>query len=200
MIDSVSEQLADIPEKYIRNYVVSLSYSLQNQHEIISMMNGFGMLNKRNDIREMINDLEGLFQLRHKVVHTVEQQEVSLEAIKKYHTVIECLMHEILDELKPQGISFYYQKVDVLRYFGLREDRKENFEAGKRYREEAIMCGHKAVEYLEGRIKNDARDIDAYSQLMELYIGFGNAKTPKSVAKPYWRWILTSRGPTITWG
>ena len=179
MIDSVSEQLADIPEKYIRNYVVSLSYSFQNQHEIISMMNGFGMLNKRNDIRKIINGLEGLFQLRHKVVHTVEQQEVSLEAIKKYHTGIECLMHEILDELKPQGISFYYQKVDALRYFGLREDKKKNFEAGKRYREEAIMCGHKAVEYLKGRIKKDERDIDAYSQLMELYIGFGNLQNAK---------------------
>ena len=61
----------------------------------------------------------------------------------------------------------------MLRYFGLREDRKKNFEVGKRYREEAIMCGRKAVEYLEGRVKNNARDIDAYSQLIELYAGLG---------------------------
>ena len=172
MIDSVNEGLAYIPEKYIRNYVVSLSYSFQNQQEIISMMDSFGMLNKQNNIREMIGDLEDLFQLRHKVVHTVERQSVSLEQVKQHHECAEALMHKILDELKPPEISFYYQKTNALSNFGLREDRKKNFEAGKRYREEAIVYGRKAVEYLEERIRGDAHDADAYSQLLELYIGF----------------------------
>ena len=174
MIDSVSEGLADIPEEYIRNYVVSLSYSFQNPREIISMMDEFGLLNKQNSIREMIVNLTDLFQLRHKVVHTVERQNVSSEWIKKYHADVEILMHKILDELKPPRVSFYYQKADALGNIGLRETRKKNFEAGAHYREEAIAYGRKALEYLQGRVESDTRDIDAYSQMLELYIVFGD--------------------------
>ena len=174
MIDSVSRRLADISEDHIRNYVVSLSYSFQNQHEIVSMMEKFEMLNKQNNIRKTINGLDGLFQLRHKVVHTVERQNVSLGWIKKYHTGIESLMHEILDELRPLEVSFYCQKMKALKKFELRENRKKNFETGNRYHKEAIACGHQAIEYLKERIKNDAHDIDAHSQLMDLYIDFGD--------------------------
>ena len=170
MIDSVSERLADIPEKYIRNYVVSLSYSFQNQRDIISMMDAFGMLNKENNIRKMIEDLADLFQLRHKVVHTVERQSVSLERIKKYHADVETLMQKTLDEIKPTGVSFYSQKADVLRNFGLRENKKKNFKDGIDYRKESVAYARKAVEYLERRVKNDKHTTDAYSQLLELYV------------------------------
>ena len=174
MIDSVSEKLAYIPEEYIRNYVVSLSYSFQNQHDIISTMDRFGILNKRNNIGEMINNLTGLFQLRHKVVHTVERQNISLEQIKNHHAGIESLMHEILDVLKPSGVSFYYQKMDVLINFALRENKKKNFEVEKHYAEEITTYRRKTMKYLEERVKHDVHDIDAYSQLMELCKTFGD--------------------------
>ena len=183
MIDSVSERLADIPEKYIRNYVVSLSYSFQSQHEIVSMMDKFGMLNKENNIREMVNDLADLFQLRHKVVHTVERQSPSLERIKKYHADVEMLMQKILDELKPDGASFYYQKMNAFSNFALREDKKKNFEAGEHYRKEVITCAHKAVKYLGERVKNNKHDVDAYSQLLKLYIDLGEHQNAQRCCK-----------------
>ena len=183
MIDSVSERLADVPEEYIRNYVVSLSYSFQNPREIISMMDEFGLLNKQNNIRETVMNLADLFQLRHKVVHTVERQNVNLEWIKKYYEDVESLMHKILDTLKPPRVSFYYQKADTLRDLGLRESRKKNFEAAKHHREETILYGRKAVAYLQRRVKSDTQDIDAYSQLLELYIGFGDSQNAQKCCK-----------------
>ena len=183
MIDSVSERLADIPEEYIRNYVVSLSYSFQNPREVISMMDEFGMLTKQNNIRKMVMNLAGLFQTRHKIVHTVERQNIHLAWIKKYHADVEILMHKILDELKPPRVSFYYQKTDALKNIGLRENRKKNFEVGKYYREEAIAHGRKALEYLQGRVKSDTHNIDAYSQMLELYIGFSDHQNAQRCCK-----------------
>ena len=58
------------------------------------------MLTKQNNIRKMVMNLAGLFQTRHKIVHTVERQNIHLAWIKKYHVDVEILMHKILDELK----------------------------------------------------------------------------------------------------
>lgn len=170
MIGSVSESLADIPEEYVQNYVVSLAYSFQNRADIIGMMDKFDMLNSQNNIRTMINDLDGLFQLRHKVVHTVERHSVDLVQIKKYCTDVECLMHTVLDELKPQSVSFYYQKTIVLGKIALQEGRKKNFDAGHRYRTEAIKCYGQALDYLQERIKDNDQDIDAHTQILELHM------------------------------
>ena len=183
MIDSVSKRLARIPEEYIRNYVVSLSYSFQNQHDILNTMDRFGILNKRKDIKVMINNLTDLFQLRHKMVHTVEQQNTSLEQIKNHYTDIESLMHEILDVLKPSGVSFYYLKMDVLINFALRENKKKNFEAGKHYAKEIVTYRCKAMKYLEERVSHDVRDIDAYSQLMGLCETFGDRQNIQKYSK-----------------
>ena len=194
IIDSVSRRLANIPEKYIRDYVVSLSYSFQNPNEIISMMERFKILNKQNGIKKMVNELANMFQQRHKVVHTVEQNVVNLKQIRKYHAGVECLMHEVLDKLAPDGASFYYLKGDVLRNFELRAARRKNFEARKHYHSEAMECYGNAFEYLEKRIKKNTRDIDAHYQLMELYIGIGNRQETEKCAK-----VILSIDPGEPW-
>ena len=170
MIDSVSESLADAPEEDIQNYVVSLSYSFQNRNDIISMMDMFEMLNKRNDIKKMVGGLEDMFQLRHKAVHTVERVDVDLTQIREYYDGVECLMHKVLDALEPVGVSFYYQKMYVMLKSESREKRRQNSEAGSHYHTEAIRCRDGALEYLEKRTQGNTHDIDAYSQMMLLYI------------------------------
>ena len=170
MIDSVSESLADSPEEDIQNYVVSLSYSFQNRNDIISMMDMFEMLNKRNDIKKMVEGLEDMFQLRHKAVHTVERVDVDLTQIREYYDGVECLMHKILDALEPVGVSFYYQKMYVMLKSESREKRRQNSEAESHYHTEAIRCRDGALKYLEKRTQGSTHDIDAYSQMMLLYI------------------------------
>ena len=146
-----------------------LSYSFQNREDIVSMLDRFGMLNKRNSIKKTLEDLDDMFQLRHKAVHTVERLNADLTQIREYYVGVECLMHEVLDELKPPGVSFYSQKMDVLLKSESRAKRMQNIETASRRHTEAIKCRDHALKYLTKRTQDDTHDIDAYSQMMFLY-------------------------------
>ena len=142
IIDSISDKLFQNTSTGIKNHMISLTYSFQNTHSIHDVMNSLGLPTWHDDPKSAKEreKFEELFQSRHGLIHTVDRQSLSYDAIMNYHVMTEQLMHVVLDGLNSPEFSFYIVKGDAFYAMGYNATTTNcYYKALKKFKEAVIQ-------------------------------------------------------------
>ena len=86
--------------------LIASSYPLQNINEIRDIMKQYDVIDPFSDT-EILKSFKELFSLRHDTVHTVMSVK---EDVIKYHTLVECMLKQVLDSVYGGEKYFYLSK------------------------------------------------------------------------------------------
>ena len=162
IIDSISDKLFQNTSTEIKNHMISLTYSFQNTHSIHDVMNSLGLPTWHDDPKSAKEreKFEELFQSRHGLIHTVDRQSLSYDAIMNYHVMTEQLMHVVLDGLNSPEFSFYIVKGDAFYAMG--------------YNATTTNCYYKALKKFKETVKQNPEDIATCVKMALTYLELGD--------------------------
>ena len=128
IIDEIASIHSKEEREITRELVISLNYKFQSGDQIKKTMKGYGMKVFQGDVRKA--DYDELFELRHKIVHTLEQPP---SIIRKYYELTEKLFKHVLRLANIKHPSFYLLKIEALVDLGYYDIAIECFKDADQY-------------------------------------------------------------------
>ena len=128
IIDKIASIHFKEEREITRELVMSLNYKFQSGDQIKKTMKDYGMRVFRDGVKK--TDYDELFELRHKIVHTLEQPP---SKIRKYYEQTEKLFEHVLGLANVVHPSFYLLKIEALVGLGHYDKAVECFKDADRY-------------------------------------------------------------------